>query len=57
MEKKGLFDESVLNKNWDKKVDFFRLGPKNRWKEDLEKGVQKELEDKFIKEMTEIGYL
>ena len=57
MEKKGLFDESVLNKNWDKKVDFFRLGPNNKWEDNLEKGIQIELENNFKKEMIELGYL
>ena len=57
MEKKGLFEEGVFNKLSQEKVDFFRLGPKNKWRDNLEKDIQKELEDAFKKEMGELGYL
>jgi len=57
MEKKGLFKEGIVNKISNEKVDFFRLGPKNKWEDSLEKNIQKELEDTFKKEMRELGYL
>jgi len=57
MEKKGLFNEGITNKHSNEKVDFFRLGPKNKWEDNLEKNIQKELEDVFKKEMSELGYL
>ena len=57
MEKKGLFKEGIVNKISNEKVDFFRLGPKNKWEDNLEKNIQKELEDVFKKEMRELGYL
>ena len=40
MEKKGLFKEGIVNKLSNEKVDFFRLGPKNKWEDTLEKDVQ-----------------
>jgi len=57
MEKKGLFKEGIVNKLSNEKVDFFRLGPKNKWEDNLEKDIQKELENAFEKEMIELGYL
>ena len=57
MEKKGLFKEGIVNKFSNEKVDFFRLGPKNKWEDNLKKDIQKELEDTFKKEMKELGYL
>ena len=57
MEKRGLFNEGITNKHSNEKVDFFRLGPKNKWEDNLEKNIQKELEDVFKKEMDELGYL
>jgi len=57
MEKKALFKEGIVNKLSNEKVDFFRLGPKNKWEDNLEKDIQKELEDAFEKEMIELGYL
>ena len=57
MEKKGLFEEGIVNKISNEKVDFFHLGPKNKWEDNLEKDIQKELENTFEKEMKELGYL
>jgi hypothetical protein len=57
MEKKGLFKEGIVNKFSNEKVDFFRLGPKSKWEDNLEKDIQKELENAFEKEMIELGYL
>ena len=57
MEKKGLFKEGMVNKISNEKVDFFRLGPLNKWEDNLEKDIQKELEHAFKKEMSELSYL
>ena len=39
------------------KKKFFYLGKKNNWKELLDLELKKEIEKKFEKEMTELGYL
>ena len=57
MEKKGQFKEGILSKTLNEKVDFFRLGPNNKWEDNLEKDIQIELENNFKKEMIELGYL
>ena len=57
MEEKGLFKEAVVNKLSNEKVNFFRLGPKNKWEDNLEKDAQEELEDVFKAEMSELGYI
>ena len=57
MEKKGEFEEGIISKTLNKKVDFFRLGPNNKWEDSLEKDIQMELENNFKKEMIELGYL
>ena len=48
--KKG-FKEAAKNQK------FFFLGPKNNWKEILEKNICEEIEIKFYKEMKELNYL
>ena len=40
-----------------KKINFFNLGPKNNWKNQLKIEIQNKLEDKFRKEMLELGYI
>ena len=57
MEQKGLFKENVLNKNDKNKVNFFHLGPKNKWQNILDKKIVNEIEKFFYKEMKDIGYL
>ena len=57
MEKKGLFKENVLKKMSNSKIDFFYKGPKNNWKNFLDKKIQMEIEVKFNDEMKELGYL
>ena len=37
MENAGLFKENVLNKETNKKVNFFHLGPKNLWQNNINK--------------------
>ncbi len=57
MENKFGFEESLKNKNTGIKNKFFYLGPKNDWKKMLDVNLKKEIEDKFEKEMKELGYL
>ena len=57
MEKQGKFRENVLNKNTKSKVNFFHLGPKNKWKDNLQKEYIDKIEISFNSEMKELGYL
>ena len=51
------FHESTTNKKTGKKINFFRLGEKNDYKDSLDLNTRKELESSFQKEMKELGYL
>ena len=57
MEKKGEFFENAPNKLTKNKVDFFHLGPKNKWQNTLDKQIIDIIEKDFKKEMMELGYL
>ena len=57
MENEHGFVESPINKKTGKKQTFFNLGPKNEWKNILEKQFAKEIESKFSVEMKELDYL
>tara|TARA_Y100000389_G_scaffold139200_1_gene136939 strand:+ start:157 stop:999 length:843 start_codon:yes stop_codon:yes gene_type:complete len=57
MENKGLFKENVINKETKSKVNFFHLGPKNKWQNSLDKEIIKTIENKFKNEMKELGYI
>ena len=57
MEEQGLFKEGVLNKKNNNKANFFHLGPKNKWQENLDKKIINEIEKNFYNEMKELGYL
>tara|TARA_Y100000389_G_scaffold172533_1_gene181008 strand:- start:1045 stop:1890 length:846 start_codon:yes stop_codon:yes gene_type:complete len=57
MEKRGEFFENAKNKFTKDKVDFFHLGPENKWQDVLDKKIVNEIEKAFCKEMTELGYL
>ena len=56
MEKKGKFIENSFSKDM-KKINFFHLGPKNKWKDDLSEDILRKIENSFGKEMKELGYL
>ena len=56
MEKKGKFIENAFSKEM-KKINFFHLGPKNKWKDDLNEDILRKIENCFSKEMQELGYL
>jgi len=51
------FEEAKVNHNTGQIVKFFNLGPKNDWKKTLDHNIKKKIENKFQKEMEEIGYL
>jgi len=51
------FEEAKVNHNTGQIVKFFNLGPKNDWKKILDHNIKKKIENKFQKEMEEIGYL
>jgi hypothetical protein len=57
MENQGLFKENVLNKNDDSKVKFFHLGPENKWKNNINDDIIKQIEKNFYNEMKELNYL
>tara|TARA_B100000575_G_C23109584_1_gene640800 strand:+ start:980 stop:1837 length:858 start_codon:yes stop_codon:yes gene_type:complete len=51
------FSESVIsNKNKNKKIYFFNLGPKNDWKKILDKNIKEKIENSFHKELKELSY-
>ena len=56
MEKDYGFTESTINKKGEKNK-FFYLGPKNDWKEILDKKTSDEISKKFEPEMQELGYI
>lgn len=57
MENKYSFNEAVLNKETNSKVNFFNLGPKNNWRNLLNREVIKSIEENFASEMKELDYL
>jgi hypothetical protein len=52
---KGFIDNSATNKIF--KKNFFRLGPKNNWKDLLDTDIKLKIEEQFKKEMLELGYI
>ncbi len=52
----GFFEAQIDNQTG-KRIPFFNLGPKNNWKKLLDTKIRKQIEGKFEKEMTELGYL
>ena len=57
MKNQGLFKENVLNKKSKRKVNFFHLGPKNIWQNNLDKEIINRIEENFYSEMKELNYL
>ncbi len=56
LEKKSGFSEAKIKKNGEK-INFFNLGPENKWEKNLEPKIKNEIENTFRVEMKEIGYL
>ena len=57
METKDGFKESVKNKYTNSKVNFFHLGPENKWKNNLDNETISLIENSFKSEMKELDYL
>ena len=57
LEKNEDFKEGVIDQETGKRKTFFRLGPKNDWKQILDNKYREKIEIVFKKEMTELGYL
>ena len=57
MEKRGEFLENAKNKLTKETVNFFHLGPENKWQDIPDKKIINEIEKNFYKEMKELGYL
>ena len=57
METKDGFKESVKNKYTNNKVNFFHLGPENKWKNHLDEETISLIENSFKSEMKELNYL
>ena len=56
-ENQGYFNENVYDHQTNLKKDFFNLGPKNDWKEKLQKKNIDTIEKEFEIEMKELNYL
>ena len=57
IENEDEFFESTKNKLTKNKVNFFHLGPKNRWQDINDRKIINEIERNFFKEMKELGYI
>jgi hypothetical protein len=57
LEKNQDFKEGVIDNKTKKRKPFFRYGPENNWKEDLDKVNREKIEKNFKKEMLELKYL
>jgi hypothetical protein len=57
LEKKEIFQESIVDVKTGERKNFFNLGPKNNWQEILDAKTQKLIEKEFKKDMEELGYL
>ena len=51
------FKEAIIEKGSKKRKTFFRLGPKNDWRKNLDEKNRVKIEKAFRKEMVELGYL
>ena len=56
LEKKSGFSEAKIKKNGEK-INFFNLGPENKWEKNLDPEIKSDIENTFRLEMKEIGYL
>jgi len=56
-EKKNGFSESISSRKAKKQIPFFFLGPKNDWKNILDDGLKKELNNTFQKNLRELSYI
>ena len=57
LEKKDDFQEGIFEEGSKKRKIFFRLGPKNDWRNNLDEKNRLKIENAFQREMVELGYL
>ena len=57
IEKQEGFVESVVSKKNVKKIPFFHLGPKNNWRNILDKKYQEKINLVFNKSLQELNYI
>lgn len=50
------FAEAVLSQNKQKKINFFQLGPNNKWDNILDEKLQNKLNKRFEKNLIELNY-
>ena len=55
-EKKEGFPENVYSKKTDKKIDFFNLGPKNKWGKVVPKKFHKKINNIFKEDLKNLKY-
>tara|TARA_X000000368_G_C22976996_1_gene688087 strand:- start:93 stop:932 length:840 start_codon:yes stop_codon:yes gene_type:complete len=56
-EENETFYEAIIDSKTGKRKNFFNLGPKNNWRQLLDKKNKYKIEKNFEKEMSELGYL
>ena len=56
LEDTGKFSESVFSDKNEKKIKFFYLGPKNNWKDRLNKDLIKKMNTYYKKDLERLGY-
>ena len=57
LEKVDGFNESKTDKRTGEKIPFFNLGKKNDWKKMISPKIKDKIENAFMNEMKELGYL
>jgi len=55
-EKKEGFSENVYSKKKNKKIDFFNLGPKNKWREVVPKELHEKINNTFREDLKNLKY-
>ena len=53
----GFFESVPLEKDANKKINFFYLGKKNNWKNLLDPKIEKKIRETFRNEMNELNYI
>ena len=53
----GFFESVPLEKDANKKINFFYLGKKNNWKNLLDLKIEKKIRETFRKKMKELNYI
>ena len=56
LENTGKFSENVYSTKDQKKIKFFYLGPKNNWKDNLNKDLIKKMNSYYEEDLKKFGY-